>query len=381
MFRRHLTFAAVLCALLCLCGGASAETRLYTFPTEQIPAALLTAPEAKGDVTVRMTFAGDACLGVEERFFDYEKTFITQIRQKGFDYPFAKIKPLFDQDDITLINLETVLSDNDKLPKLEKRYVFRGPADFAKVLTEGGVECVSIENNHMLDEGEKGRLDTIAALRAENVSFCDAQYVTVLEKDGVRVGFFGFQFTLYRKKEIVQGQIDALKRAGCSMIVLVAHMGTDYGFWMNDAQKELMTFLEGKGVALVVGHHPHVAQGVVRKEDMQFVLSLGNFCFGSNPHPRDYDAVVATVDAVFQGGALQTQQLTLWPITISQNTNGNDYQPDFVGEKLSRRILAKMQKSSNYELSPYVEGQGCVQPVLVMPQPTAAPEEETTQEE
>lgn len=366
--RKARLLAATLCVALCVTACASAETRMYTFPTEEIPQELLVPPENTGDVTVRMSFAGDACLGVEEYFFGYPNNFVAQVRAKGYDYPFAKLKPLFDQDDITLINLETVLSDAGNLPKADKRYVFRGPTDMAKILTAGGVECVSIENNHILDEGERGREHTIAALEQEKVGYVDAQNLTVLEKDGVRVGFFGFQFSLYSKHDIVKAQIAALQRAGCGMIVMIAHLGQEYGFQINAAQKALIDFLEGKGVALVIGHHPHVPQGVVRKADMQYALSLGNFCFGSNSRPKDYDALVATVDAAFENGVLKTQQMTLWPITISQILKGNDFQPGLVNDKRVNRILTKMQRSANYELPPYEEGKGFVQPVLTMPE-------------
>lgn len=372
---------AVLIFSVCLCAlsAASADTKIYSFSVDQIPQRLIqTAINVPAqDVSVRLTFAGDCTLGCEAKFYDYGNTAITKINENGFDYPFKLWQFLFAKDDATLINFEGVLTDNDRLLRAKKVYVFRGPTTFAQILPTGSVEMATIENNHILDLGEKGMADTIDALTGQNVHYTSSDHVIVLEKDGVRIGFSSSQFQLTpTRKRSINAQLEALKKVGCVAIVHNAHMGEEYSKTINKYQKEVADYVRERGATLLIGHHPHVVQGVWQYDTMLAVYSLGNFSFGGNAHPRDFDAVVADVTMNFRDGALTDQQLTLWPAEISGSTKRNDFQPYPATGELAQRVMRKMQRSSNYELSPYVEGQGAVQPVFVFPEATPVPTEE-----
>jgi len=351
---------AALAALLLFTGAAAAETRIYTFACDDPPAELLQTAMAvtEGETEVRLTFGGDCTLGGDG---SGARRFAKAIRANGPEYPFANLLTLFANDDLTLVNLEGVLSDRN-LPRADKEFTFKGKPSYAAILTLGSVECVSLANNHALDYGAAGKRDTVTALETENVAYCDDTAVTVLEKDGVRVGFTasGLRFD----RDAYLRQVEALAAVGCTAIVHVMHMGVEYADALSAAQVSTARFLAEHGAALVVGHHPHVVQGLAVYGNTTVAYSLGNCVFGGNDDPRDYDACLLSATLRFTDGTLESQQVSLWPISVSGSAKSNDYQPVLLSGGDARRVLAKMQETSDFTLSPFTDGQGALQPAV-----------------
>jgi len=182
----------------------------------------------------------------------------------------------------------------------------------------------------------------------------------VLEKDGIRIGItasvMGLDRALFLK------QLQALQDLGCAAIVHVMHMGVEYADTLTNAQTATARFLAENGVALVVGHHPHVVQGLDVIGQTTIVYSLGNCVFGGNTDPRDYDAMLLGAMFRFADGQLMGTQITLWPICISGEKNSNDYQPALLTGEDAQRVMDKMQATSGITLAPFVNGLGAVQP-------------------
>ena len=114
---------------------------------------------------VRITFLGDCTLGGESPSRYRTIDFAARIAENGMAFPFRELVRLTADDDLTVANLEGVLSDR-KLSKVKKKYNFIGPSAYTEVLTLGSVECVTLANNHSHDYGDPGYRDTKAALEA-----------------------------------------------------------------------------------------------------------------------------------------------------------------------------------------------------------------------
>jgi len=354
------TLAALTAALLWW-SAASAETKLYTFPYDQ-PSEVLTATAmsvVEGETDVTITFGGDCTLGGETG--GGARRFADRVTDKGDAYPFENLKPLFSLDDLTIVNLEGVLSDR-KLVKVKKEFNFKGKSEYASILAQSGIEAVTLANNHAMDYGEAGKADTIAALTAAGIGYCDETTVMVLEKNGVRVGITASVMGLDRERFLKQ--LETLRNLGCSAILHVMHMGVEYGDTLTRAQTSTAEFLAENGVALVVGHHPHVVQGMDVIGRTTVAYSLGNCVFGGNTDPRDYDAVLLSATLHFAQGQLAGSQVTLWPIRISGEKKRNDYQPVLLSGEDAQRVIDKMQTTSGIALVPFVSGQGAMQPEM-----------------
>ncbi|MDD3214662.1 MAG: CapA family protein, partial [Eubacteriales bacterium] len=314
---------AALTAILLATGTAVAETKVYTFAYDHPPQALLDTAMTvvEGDVSVLLTFGGDCTLGGEA---SGARRFARTIQKSGDEYPLANLLPLFSGDDFTMVNLEGVLSSR-KLKKAEKTFNFIGKPEYADILTQGGVECVTLANNHAMDYGEAGKRDTVSVLDSAGLMYCDDTYVTVLEKDGIRIGFTASGLAFDADAYLAQAAV--LNAVGCTAIVHTMHMGVEYADTLSAAQIRTAEYLAEHGAALVVGHHPHVAQGLAVYGDTVVAYSLGNLVFGGNVDPSDYDACVLQAELCFTDGALAGEQVTLWPVSVSGSDRRNDYQP------------------------------------------------------
>ena len=123
---------------------------------------------AKEGSSIVLTFTGDCTLGNEERLNYQPYSFVGVVKEQGFDYPFAKVKELFESDDLTIINLENVFCDTCN-GKASKTYNFKSPTSFAEILPKGSVELAFIGNNHILDYGSQGLNSTLKALKDQGV--------------------------------------------------------------------------------------------------------------------------------------------------------------------------------------------------------------------
>ena len=354
------------CALLALglllALPARADTRLYTFPYDEPPQALLdgayVVPPAQSAVT--LTFAGDCTLGTEVADRKLHAGFTRTVQREGADYPFRELRTFFAQDDATVANLEGVLSDRSLTPAI-KSYRFIGPTAFTEVLTAGSIECAGLANNHALDFHRMGREDTMAALDAAGIAYFDGDTVAVLEKDGVRVGFTGTVFGPGDAQlEQTARQGEALRALGCAYWIHTIHMGREYGKAYHSSQLRMTERLAALGVDLVVGCHPHIVQGVSRVGDMPVVYSLGNCCFGGNLNPPDHDACLLRVELAFAHGEPIGRSLRLYPISVSGSDARNDYQPHLLSGEDAERVLDKMRRMSDVEIGPYTEETGAL---------------------
>ena len=112
-------------------------------------------------------------------------------------YPFSNVAGILAADDLTLANLECSFSD--KRLESESQYAFCGQPKYARSLALGGVDCVSMANNHTNDFGRTGVEDTAAVLEKEGITGIQENqgtYFDLKHEDGtsVRVGIYAHPF-------------------------------------------------------------------------------------------------------------------------------------------------------------------------------------------
>ncbi len=357
---------AALCLLTASLAGAEG-VRIYSFSVHEPPAELmdtLFALPAEESV-VTFTFAGDCTLGGEPEINRRGDSFAKTVEREGFSYPFSGLAPLFATDDVTLVNLEGVLSAS-AAGRAEKEFTFIGDPSFTRCLTLGSVECVTLANNHTMDFGQRGYRDTCDALANASVGWTDAERVLVIEKDGYRIGMTSSAFTLSAADEKrLAAQMEALGQLGCLAIVHHMHAGQEYADQHNRQQQDTAETVLRLGAQLVVGHHPHVPQDVDSYGDGLVVYSLGNCCFGGNLNPSRRDGVLLRVSFHFGEDRLREMQWSLHPIAISGVSPGNDFCPQLLQGGAAQQVIHRMEQSGNIPLLPFENGAGAVQPAIV----------------
>ena len=124
----------------------------------------------------------------------------------------------------------------------------------------------------------------------------------------------------------------------------------DYG---AQSYTDTIAALEGAGVSidegadLVIGHHPHVLQGVEKYKDKYIAYSLGNFCFGGNSNPEDKDTMIFQQTFTFKKGVVQkNDDIQMIPCSLSSATGYNDYCPTPLEGDSKQRVLDKIEEYS-----------------------------------
>lgn len=212
--------------------------------------------------------------------------------------PFERVKSAFAGKDILFGNLETSLTSGGT--EAEKRWVLASPPARAACLRDAGFDLLSVANNHTLDRGREGFLDTLQALEKTGLSCVGGaaekgpQEGTVIEKNGVSLGFLGYTTGRFRRppgialfrldEKTIRADIRRLEDR-CDHVVLSLHWGMEHVDHPSPGQIALARRLVDAGATLILGHHSHTVQGIEEYRDGLIAYSMGNFQFDSGWPP------------------------------------------------------------------------------------------------
>lgn len=289
---------------------------------------------------------GDNTLGNDDKFTSSNS--LPQVLKRNnndYAYFFKNVADIFNADDITTGNLETTFTDSTK--KAEKEFAFKGPAAYAKTLPLGGIEGVNLSNNHIYDYLEKGFQDTLKALEAENVNYFGEGHHWITEVKGVKIGFLGYKGYWYDNNVLKKIKSDiALLKEQTAFVVINFHWGDENSYTPNSTQKYLAHYAIDQGADLIVGHHPHVIQGLEKYKGKIIAYSMGNFAFGGNYNPKDKDTFILQVKLNFTDNKLISYGVKAIPCSISSVSNLNDYCPTPLTGDAKENVLKRLNDLS-----------------------------------
>lgn len=337
--------------LLAILGGTLVAKGLNKPKTEKPQPETKTekkTPEVQ-ETTITISAAGDCTLGTDEGF-NYSRSFKGKYDAvQDPSYFLQNVQPVFAQDDLTIVNMEGTLTE--ETTREPKQFAFKGDAEYAKILTSGAVEAANLANNHSFDYGEKSHEDTIAALDAEEIQSFGYERTALMDIKGVKVGLAGV-YELAEHIECKQDMLDniaSLKEQGAQIIIVSFHWGQEKENVPNDVQVELAHTAIDNGADLVLGHHPHVLQGIEEYKGKDIVYSLGNFCFGGNSAPSDMDTMIFQQTFTVKDGKLQEDNVTnILPCKISSayQEGYNNYQPVLAEGEQKEKIFQRLSEYS-----------------------------------
>lgn len=301
--------------------------------------------------TITMTFGGDCVLGTRKTYKTGPDTFDTYMEEKGYEWPFRNLLAIFSKDDLTYVNLEGVLQDNEE-GYYKKEYSFRGLTDYAKILPLSSIEHVNIANNHFGDYRKAGEASTLAALEAVNIPYSGFRNTYVYEKDGIKIGFAGCRETVYKETpRTVQNDIKDLKALGCDAIIYSFHWGKEYSPTHNKLQQNMADYAIKQGANIVMGTHPHCIQGIDYRNNGLVIYSLGNLIFGGTLDMTTFDAILTQLELKFENGIYKGVNLRILPVLTSGSIPKNDFSPVFAEGEDYRRIMQLVQDDSPFPVS------------------------------
>ncbi|MDZ7288717.1 MAG: CapA family protein [candidate division KSB1 bacterium] len=280
----------------------------------RLPTKISTTPGMHSGVS--LVAVGDVMLG----------SWVTRhLDQEGSTYPFESTRHILQAAHIATANLEAPFTDRGTAVA-DKEYTFRVPPRHAIGLKESGFDVLHLANNHFLDFGPEGLFDTIAILDSlelahvgagENIAAAFAPVILEREApDGqtLRFGFLGFSMThpeeFYATKTTPgtafpywNRYLAALDSLAPKVEVMVVsfHWGAEKMVVPKPYQIEMAHVAIEHGADIVLGHHPHVLQGIELYRPRALArpgliaYSLGNFAFGSYSRSSRFSMILKCI--------------------------------------------------------------------------------------
>lgn len=213
--------------------------------------------------------------------------------------PLDGVAPTFQSADLTVVNLETAVGDAGA--PADKQFTFQASEALVGALRDGGVDVVTVANNHALDYGVAGLEETIALAEGAGLGVVgagrdatEAYAPHYADIDGRTVAVVGLTRVIPVPEWAATGErpgmasayepglpdaLAAIEEASerADWVVVAVHWGQERHPCPNEPQRDLARAFVDAGADVVAGHHPHVLQGVQQLDDAVVAYSLGNF--------------------------------------------------------------------------------------------------------
>jgi poly-gamma-glutamate synthesis protein (capsule biosynthesis protein) len=275
------------------------------------------------------------------------------LQREGFDYPFQKVARDLQRGDIAIGNLEAPLARRGN-EFVGKKFRFKASPAAAPALKRAGFSILSLANNHILDYGDTALQETMDVLARQGVltvgagmDLDTARRVSIIEAKGKKVAFLAYSLTLpaeffaARNRPGTAPAYPALfeadirsARAMADYVIVSFHWGKEGVGKPTSTQVDFAHRAIDSGADVVIGHHPHVLQGVEQYRHGVIFYSLGNFVFGSMSKASDLGAIARiTLDQGVKG-------VELIPVNVR---NGEvRFQPRLLSGKARQKAITRM---------------------------------------
>lgn len=249
--------------------------------------------ETKTKGELKFAFLGDLMLGGE--FISYAEK-----GGKDFLYPFRAIEPLLSDVDIIFLNLEgPIFEGPNKRPDVTS-ILSNHPSVLTWLKNKPGVSIVSLANNHIMDYGAEGLKQTINKLKDRGIYYVGAGKTsdeafeeTIIEIKHRRIAFLAYTSdepyvgSVLSKPDsegcasflVLDKLIEKVREVNkCVDIICVSlHWGHELYLYPSYEQVKIAHSLVNAGANFIIGHHPHVIQGIEKSKTSLVMYSLGNF--------------------------------------------------------------------------------------------------------
>lgn len=281
---------------------------------------------------VTLMAVGDLMLG--EHAVCIGHGFGSKIEKEGAKYIFQHVREILNEADITFGNLEEVLSKKNLNEKDIKSVRLRGMPESVEGLTYAGFNVLSLANNHAMEHGKEALLDTMNILRTNGIAYVGPEDV-VLSIRGIKVAFLAYCLLdepgtccKAEPSEIIENVRKVKSKA--DTVIVSLHWGYEFIQKPSTYQVRLAHEIIDSGASVILGHHPHVLQGIEMYNGGLIAYSLGSLvCDLWQEKIRE--SVILKCEILKNSVTIKE----LIPVFINKN-----YQPEILyGNKAKNRLL------------------------------------------
>lgn len=244
---------------------------------------------------MKILFVGDVMVG---------RLVNKHLKEAPPEYPWGNTLPLIRKADLRICNLECVISDHGvPWSMTSKAFHFRTDAKNVEVLKKGGIDIVSLSNNHTLDFEYEAMFEMLKILDIEGIrhagaggDFKEASEPVLCEVAGVKTGFISFTDNVaeWEARGSVPGvyyvpveisdkrarklfELIAETKRETELLIVSAHWGPNWGYRPRPGHIPFAHLLIESGADIVFGHSCHVFQGIEIYKGRPILYSTGDF--------------------------------------------------------------------------------------------------------
>lgn len=283
------------------------------------------------------------------------------ITEQGYAYVWGNVLPLLRDTDVSVINLETTLTNSNKI--VPKVFNFKASPDKIKTLTEARIKLANIANNHILDYAEEGLAETLQTLKAAGIQYAgagmneeEAARPAFIEKNGLRVALLGFSdnepgwkaganksginYINVSDKSQRQRALEAIEntRRNSDFVIVSIHWGPNM---VEEPSDEFIAFaheMAEHGAAIIHGHSAHIFHGIEIYKNTVVLYDTGDFIddYVVDPVLKNNHSFLFLLEVNREG----IERLRLVPVLI------NNYQVNLAKGKSYEWSIKRMQHLS-----------------------------------
>lgn len=209
---------------------------------------------------------------------------------------YGDLLPVIRSADLAVVNLEAPLSDAGE-PVGKSGAVFKGETRHVSGLSAAPFHVATLANNHMFDFGTEAFVQTTDTLDKNGIRHVgagmnedQAGQPLIIGAGGVSVGIVNFSEgedltaagqgpgVMGWDLDRVTGTVADLKKK-VDIVLVISHCGIEYVPFPPPYVVSAFEAAADAGADLVIGHHPHVPQGISFRGNVPICYSLGNFVF------------------------------------------------------------------------------------------------------
>jgi poly-gamma-glutamate synthesis protein (capsule biosynthesis protein) len=297
------------------------------------------------DKSISLIAVGDIMLGDLPLFIGHGVG--SKLKEVGSGFLFSNVHTVLNEGDITFANLECPLSEIDINKKSLYSVSLRGSEKSVNDLKDAGFNLVSLANNHILQHGKSTLNRTKELLQQNGIvdigvanTKDESRQVFIEEIKGTKIGFLAYCLigdkTAYCSVNDTSEIIKDVSFASSKVDVLIVslHWGDEFIRKPSPQQVELGHAIIDAGAKIILGHHPHVLQGLEEYESGIITYSLGNFVCDMK-QKKTRESMIFSCKLSKNG----IEDYDIVPIMIGKN-----YTPQIMKYSEKKKLMNKLKK-------------------------------------
>jgi len=285
---------------------------------------------------------------------------------------------LFKQADYRIVNLEAPFTDGSSRNKIIKTgpHLRMSEKTVISYLQHLNIDGVTLANNHILDYGAQGLLDTLNSLIRNNISYVGAgenlkyasKYQT-LEQNGVKIAILNFcenEWSIAESDKPGANPMDIIENANQikrakeknDKVICIVHGGHEYYNLPSPRMQKQYRFYAEQGADIVVGHHTHCISGNEVYKGVPIYYSLGNFLFKINNNNDEwYTGLILEIDLLNEEIKHQIHPVRQCKISFNLSLLTGNEKKQVLERVTSFSAIIQDEKKLNQEWDKYIKKQ------------------------